>query len=176
MAAQPCRSCTGWEGGSSWGCSALKSTLPGPAQLEALQKHCCGQSPATWQADLGRGTQRCSKGNQEASPTLAERMGFDKHSFPAHPPSSLLKDCLPSHTTGMQPLKLSPGGLGAVGNNNTLGWKFPLDNEGTTVISSAAAPEAFPAPAILPSLCSGWEEARSPWVHFAELLGFHLSA
>lgn len=49
--------------GGSWGCSALRSRLPGPGQLEALQKHYCGQNPATQQVDWGRGTQRCWKSN-----------------------------------------------------------------------------------------------------------------
>lgn len=58
-----------------------------------------------------------------------------------------------------------------------LGGSFLLiTEEETALISSAAVPEASPAPAILPSLCSSREEARSLWVHFAELLGFHLSA
>lgn len=60
----------------------------------------------------GRGTQRRSKGSKEASPMLVERIGFDKYTPLMLIPSSLLKDCLSSYTTGMQPPKLSPVGLG----------------------------------------------------------------
>lgn len=80
-------------------------------------------------------------------------MGFDKHTplLLILCPHSLLKDYhLSSYTTRMQPHKLSPVVLGGVGNNNTLGWQCPLNNQGRNHSDLRSSCWSFPSTSYSP--------------------------